>query len=313
MDSSSLLTMIFGRTLVELGRKHKDLVVLDASIAKMTRTIYFAAAFPDRFIDVGLSEGDLYATAAGLAASGVKPFVSTFAAAIGRGWDQIAHAICLPKLPVRIVSTHAGFGSGPEGAARQGLFDIALMRALPNMAIVSPADEDECRQVLEFAATYEAGPIYIRLGTAESLKVRGFEPAFRLGWAKVVREGSDVAVLSTGTMLAAAADAVRQLEAEGVSARLVHCSTIKPLAEDLIGMTARNVGALVTVEEHGLMGGFGSAVAELVSRSAPVPIEMVGVPDVFGESGESQQLLDRYGLSAKGIAEAARKAIARKK
>jgi transketolase len=313
MDQSSLLTMIFGRTLVDLGRKHKDLVVLDANLSSATRTAYFAAAFPDRFIDVGFSEGDLYGTAAGLAASGLKVFVSTFASMLGRGFDQIAHSICLPKLPVRIIGTHAGFGFGPAGAPRQALFDLAVMRALPDLAILNPADEDECRQALEFAAGYDAGPVYIRLGTAENAKVRGFDATFRFGWAKVVQEGSDVGILSTGTMLSAASEAALQLAAEGVSARLIHCSTIKPLREDLLIMTARHTGAVVTVEEHSTVGGFGGMVCEVLARQAPVPVEMVAVPDTFGESGLTQQLLDRYGLNAKGVVEAARRALERKK
>jgi transketolase len=313
MDRSSLLTMIFGRTLVDLGRKHKDLVVLDTSLASATRTVYFASAFPDRFVDVGFSEGDLYGTAAGLASAGMKVFVCTFASMLGRGWDQLAQLICQPNLPVRIVGTHAGFSMGPEGAPRQALFDLALTRALPNLAVVLPADEDECRQALEFAAGYDAGPVYIRLGTAENARVRGFEAAFRFGWAKVVKEGNDLGILSTGTMLAAASDAVRRLTADGVSARLIHCATVKPLKEDLLVMTARHTGAIVTVEEHSCVGGFGSLVAELLSRQAPVPVEMVAVPDVFGESGTTQQLMDKFGLNPEGIVEAAHRVLERKK
>jgi transketolase len=190
---------------------------------------------------------------------------------------------------------------------------MALMRALPNLSVVAPADEDECRQVLEYAATHETGPMYIRLGTAENAKVRGFEPNYRFGWAKILSEGSDLGLLSTGTMLAQCTEAVRALQTEGIAARLIHCSTVKPLPEELLVSTARITGAIVTAEEHSIIGGFGSAVAELLGRSAPVPLEMIGVRDSFGESGTTAELMEKFGLTTQAIVEAARRALGRKK
>jgi transketolase len=312
MDQGNVLTMVFGRTLVELGRRVKDLVVIDANLSRSTKSAYFGASFPGRFIDVGLSQLDLFGTAAGLAASGIRVVASTHAASLGRAIDQIAHAIGYPNLPVRIVATHAGLSHGPEGAPRQALFDVALLRAVPNLSIIVPADEDECRQVLEFAVGHEAGPLYIRLGSTGAPRILPQDYVYRHGRGTVLAEGSHVGILSSGPILFRALEAVRLLEVEGVSARLAHLPTVKPLDEELVLATARQTGALVTVEEHSVVGGFGSAVAETLARQAPTPVEMIGMPDRFGESAQPEELRQKYGLTVEGICDAAHRAIARK-
>lgn len=297
----------YGAALVELGRKNPDVVVLDADLAKSTKTADFAKEFPARFFDMGIAEQNMMGTAAGLAAAGKVPFASSFAVfATGRVYDQIRNSIAYPRLNVKIAATHAGITVGEDGASHQMVEDIALMRALPNMTVFVPADAVETRAAVMAAAEMD-GPVYIRLGRS-GVPVLHDENSFRFepGRAVTLREGSDVTVVACGIMVAAALEAAEQLAGEGISVRVLDVHTVKPLDVAALVEAARATGAVVTAEEHNIIGGLGSAVCEALAENHPVPVRRLGVRDTFGESGKPAALLEKYGLTAAHIATAIR-------
>ncbi len=302
----------YGKALVELGQKNEDIVVLDADLAKSTMTIEFGKRFPQRFFDMGVAEQNLLGTAAGLAAGGKIPFASSFAVfATGRAYDQIRNSIAYPRLNVKIAATHAGITVGEDGASHQMLEDIALMRALPNMTVLVPADAVETRKAVFSAVEYE-GPVYIRLGRPALPIIYDDSYCFRLGKASVLKEGDDVTIVSCGVMVSYTLEAAKKLQEEGISAHVINMSTIKPFDASSLIESVRKTGAVVTAEEHSIIGGLGSAVSEVISEQCPVPLFRIGVNDQFGESGPPQQLMDKYGLNIERIVEAAKMVLKKK-
>ena len=299
----------YGETLKELGAKIPEIVVLDADLSASTKTAVFAKAFPDRFFDTGIAEGNMMSVAAGLAASGKIPFASTFAVfGAGRAYEQIRNSICYPNLNVKVAVTHAGLTVGEDGATHQMLEDIALMRALPNMTVVVPADAAETAQVIRWAASYQ-GPVYIRMGRAKVEDVISPDAEFVPGKSTTLADGSDVTIMACGIMTQQALQAAKMLAEEGIFARVINMSSIKPIDEEAIVKAAKETGAIVTCEEHTVMGGLGSAVAEVVVRKCPVPMAMVGTEDVFGQSGKASEVLKVYGLTPEHIALEAKKLV----
>lgn len=299
----------YGETLKELGAQIPEIVVLDADLSASTKTAVFAKAFPDRFFDTGIAEGNMMSVAAGLAASGKIPFASTFAVfGAGRAYEQIRNSICYPNLNVKVAVTHAGLTVGEDGATHQMLEDIALMRALPNMTVVVPADAAETAQVIRWAASYQ-GPVYIRMGRAKVEDVISPDAEFVPGKSTTLADGSDVTIMACGIMIQQALQAAKMLAEEGISARVINMSSIKPIDEAAIVKAAKETGAIVTCEEHTVMGGLGSAVAEVVVRQCPVPMAMVGTEDVFGQSGKASEVLKVYGLTPEHIALEAKKLV----
>ena len=299
----------YGETLKELGAKIPEIVVLDADLSASTKTAVFAKAFPDRFFDTGIAEGNMMSVAAGLAASGKIPFASTFAVfGAGRAYEQIRNSICYPNLNVKVAVTHAGLTVGEDGATHQMLEDIALMRALPNMTVVVPADAAETAQVIRWASSYQE-PVYIRMGRAKVEDVISPDAEFVPGKSTTLADGSDVTIMACGIMTQQALQAAKMLAEEGISARVINMSSIKPIDEEAIVKAAKETGAIVTCEEHTVMGGLGSAVAEVVVRQCPVPMAMVGTEDVFGQSGKASEVLKVYGLTPEHIALEAKKLV----
>ena len=299
----------YGETLKELGAQIPEIVVLDADLSASTKTAVFAKAFPDRFFDTGIAEGNMMSVAAGLAASGKIPFASTFAVfGAGRAYEQIRNSICYPNLNVKVAVTHAGLTVGEDGATHQMLEDIALMRALPNMTVVVPADAAETAQVIRWAASYQ-GPVYIRMGRAKVEDVISPDAEFVPGKSTTLADGSDVTIMACGIMTQQALQAAKMLAEEGISARVINMSSIKPIDEAAIVKAAKETGAIVTCEEHTVMGGLGSAVAEVVVRQCPVPMAMVGTEDVFGQSGKASEVLKVYGLTPEHIGLEAKKLV----
>lgn len=302
----------YGQALEALGAARQDVVVLDADLSKSTKTNMFQNKFPERFFNMGIAEQNLMGVAAGFAAAGKVPFASTFAVfATGRAYDQIRNSICYPRLNVKIAATHAGITVGEDGGSHQALEDINLMRGLPNMTVLVPADGPEAYNAVMAAAEVE-GPVYIRLGRSAVPTITDPDEAFVIGKGKCLREGADVTLIACGMMVAVALDAAELLAAEGVSAAVIDMSTIKPIDRALISEWAGKTGAVVTAEEHNVIGGLGSAVAEVLALDKPVPMEMVGIEDVFGESGTAAALVEKYGLTKEHIVDAAKRAIARK-
>ena len=302
----------YGLALVELGKENENVVVLDADLSKSTKTCNFKEAYPERFFNMGIAEQNLLGTAAGLAASGKIPFASSFAVfAVGRAYDQIRNSIAYPKLNVKIAATHAGITVGEDGGSHQMIEDIALMRALPNMTVIVPADGVETRAAILAAAEYK-GPVYIRLGRSKVETIFDENYKFRLGKGVVVKEGTDVTLVACGIMVEAAMRAAEMLAEDNISAAVVNISTIKPIDTALITKMAEQTGAVVTCEEHNIIGGLASAVAEVLVEKCPVPMERVGVEDKFGQSGQPDELLKAYGLTVENIAEKAKAAIGRK-
>lgn len=304
----------YGKALVEIGKEYPEVVVLDADLAVSTKTSVFAKAFPERFFDLGVAEQDMIGTAAGLAACGKIVFASTFAVfGSGRAWDQVRMSVAYTRLNVKIVVTHAGITTGEDGASHQANEDIALMRALPNMTVVVPADAIETENLIRAAAKFY-GPMYIRLSRPKTPIV--YENAnydFKIGKGIVLREGKEVVIFACGMMVAASLDAAEILAGEGISARVVNLHTIKPLDKELIVKCAQETGAVVTVEEHSVIGGLGGAVAEVLVENALVPMVRVGLKDIFGESGKPEELLVKYGLTAQDIVKAIKVVLGRKK
>ncbi len=303
----------YGRTLVELGEKHNDFIVLDADLAAATKSGAFKKAFPDRFYDCGIAEQNMMSIAAGIAATGKKVFASSFAMfAAGRAFEQIRNSIGYPHLNVVVCATHAGISVGEDGATHQCNEDIALMRTIPGMTVINPADTVEGR--LAMLAAYEHdGPVYIRFGRLAVPIVFGDDYKFEIGKAATLKDGSDVTVIATGLMVKEALEAYELLKADGINARIINMATIKPLDEDAVISAAKETGAIVTAEEHSVIGGLGSAVCDVVCEKHPVPVLKLGMNDRFGMSGPAAELLDKFGFRAKNIAEMAKKAIALKK
>lgn len=294
----------YGNTLVELGREHEDLVVLDADLANATKTIMFRKEFPQRHIDCGIAEGNMMGVAAGLAAAGMVPFASSFAMfAAGRAFEQIRNSIGYPHLNVKIGATHAGISVGEDGASHQCNEDIALMRSIPGMVIINPADDIEARAAVRAAYEHE-GPVYLRFGRL-AIPVFNDTPdyTFEIGKGRVLREGSDVTIIATGLEVYQSLQAAEMLAADGIDAMVVNIHTIKPLDTELVAAAAKKTGKVVTVEEHSVIGGLGSAVCEALAEEYPVKVKRIGVQDTFGESGPALELLKKYRLDAQGIYE----------
>ncbi|MCX7781202.1 MAG: transketolase family protein [Negativicutes bacterium] len=302
----------YGEALRELGRENKNIVVLDADLSKSTKTNVFAKDFPERFFNAGIAEQNLMGTAAGLAAAGKIPFVSTFAMfACGRAYEQVRNSISYPKLNVKIAATHAGLTVGEDGATHQAIEDVALMRAIPNMTVIVPADALETRYAVAWAAQYH-GPVYLRLGRMAVPDVFGDGYEFKHGKAVELANGADVTLIANGVMVAPARRAADELIAAGFSARVLNMHTVKPVDKEAVIRAAQDTGAIVTCEEHSIIGGLGSAVAEVLVENHPVPMERVGVLDVFGESGTPDALLAKYNLTVADIVRAAKRVISRK-
>lgn len=302
----------YGEALAELGAINNQVVVLDADLSKSTKTNDFKKVYPERFFNLGIAEQNLLGTAAGFAAAGKIPFASSFAVfAVGRAYDQIRNSIAYPNLNVKIAATHAGLTVGEDGGSHQMLEDIALMRAVPNMTVIVPADGVETKQVVMAAAEHQ-GPVYIRLGRPKVPVLLGDDYKFEIGKGVVLKEGTDVTLIGTGIMVSKAMEAAELLATDGISAAVVNISTIKPLDNALITEMAQKTGAVVTAEEHNIYGGLGSAVAEVLVETCPVPMARVGVEDKFGESGLPDELLEKYGLTAANIAAKAKAVVAKK-
>ena len=293
----------YGNTLVALGAETKDVVVMDADLAGATKTGMFKAAYPERFFDCGIAEQNMAGTAAGMAAMGLVPFISTFAMfASGRAYEIIRNSIGYPHLNVKICATHAGLSVGPDGATHQCNEDFGLMRTIPGMTVMCPSDDIEARKMIR--AAYETkGPMYIRLGRSPIPVFHTEDYDFQIGKAESVKEGSDVAIIATGIMVYEAMKASDLLEKKGISAKVINMPTIKPIDKEAIVKAARECGRIVTVEEHNIYGGLGEAVCAVVAEEYPVPVKRIGVNDVFGKSGTADEVLAAYGLTDKNIAD----------
>lgn len=294
----------YGNALVELGAEHDNLIVLDADLAAATKTGVFKKAYPDRHIDCGIAECNMMGIAAGLSTTGIVPFASTFAMfAAGRAFEQVRNSIGYPHLNVKIGATHAGISVGEDGATHQCNEDIALMRTIPGMVILNPADDVEAKACVKAAYEYN-GPVYLRFGRL-AVPVINDRPdyKFELGKGVVLREGKDVTIVATGLCVSFALEAAEKLAADGIDAKIINIHTIKPLDEELIVAAAKETGKVVTVEEHSVIGGLGSAVCDALAEKCPVPVKKIGVQDVFGESGPAAALLAKYKLDGEGVYE----------
>ena len=292
----------YGAILVELGAEHPEIVVLDADLAAATKTDMFKKAYPDRHIDCGIAEADMIGIAAGLSTTGFVPFASSFAMfAAGRAFEQVRNSVGYPHLNVKIGATHAGITVGEDGATHQCNEDIALMRTIPGMVVMNPSDDIEARACVRAAYEYE-GPVYMRFGRF-AVPVINDRPDyhFEIGKGNVLKEGTDLTIVATGLCVNSALEAAEMLKADGVDAEVINICTIKPLDEDLIVKSARKTGKVVTVEEHSVIGGLGSAVCDALCKAAPTPVCKLGVQDVYGESGSAQALLEKYKLDGKGV------------
>ena len=297
----------YGLALTELGARNPDIVVLDADLAEATKSAFFREKFPGRFVECGIAECNMIGVAAGLATCGKIPFASSFAMfAAGRAFEQVRNSVGYPHLNVKIAGSHAGISVGEDGATHQCLEDLALMRSIPGMVVLNPADHYEMQAAVKAAAAYK-GPVYIRLGR---LAVESFNNSddyrFEIGKGVTLREGKDITVIATGLMVSRALKAVRRLEKEGIDARLINLHTLKPIDREIIVKAAKETGKIVTVEEHNIIGGLGDAVAAVLCEECPVPLVKIGVNDVFGHSGPAVDLLDQYGLNAAHIEQVVR-------
>ncbi len=302
----------YGEALVELGSERDDFLVLDADLAAATQTGMFKKAFPERFYDCGIAEGNMISIAAGIAATGKKVICSSFAMfAAGRAFEQVRNSVGYPHLNVIIGATHAGISVGEDGATHQCCEDIALMRTIPGMTIINPADETEAKKAVKAALELD-GPVYMRFGRLAVPVIFGDDYNFEVGKGVELKDGTDVTVIATGLMVNEALEAFEILKSEGISARIINMHTIKPLDKEIVLKAARETGAIVTAEEHSVIGGLGAAVSETVCEESPVPVVKLGVNDTFGHSGPAVKLLDEFGLRAANIAQKAKRAIALK-
>lgn len=303
----------YGSALAEFGAKYENIVVFDADLAEATKTIKFKKAFPERFFDCGIAEGNMMSVAAGVAATGKIPFVSSFAMfSAGRAFEQVRNSVAYPHLNVKIGATHAGISVGEDGATHQCLEDIALMRSIPGMTIINPADATEARLAVEAAINFD-GPVYMRFGRLAIPVIFDENYKFEIGKGVKLTDGNDVAIVATGLMVHEALAAAELLKNEGINARVINIATIKPLDNEIVLNAARETGAIVTAEEHNIIGGLGSAVCELLAENCPTPVLRVGTNDVFGRSGKVPPLLDMYGLTAANIVANVKKVISLKK
>lgn len=300
----------FGEAVTEIAATNSDIVVLDADLAEATKTGIFKKKYAERFIDCGIAECNMIGIAAGMAACGKIPFAASFAMfSAGRAFEQVRNSVAYPQLNVKIVGSHAGISVGEDGATHQCCEDLALMRTIPGMVILNPADHYEMQAAVRAAAEYK-GPVYLRLGR---LAVESFNNSedyrFEIGKGITLKEGNDVAIVATGLMVSEALKAAESLKAGGIDARVINIHTVKPIDEELILKAARETGRIVTVEEHNVLGGLGEAVAAVVSEKHPIPVTRLGVQDVFGHSGPAKELLHEFGLDAEGIAASVRNAM----
>jgi len=303
----------YGKALIKLGKINPNIVVLDADLSKSTKTADFAKEFPERFFNMGIAEANMIGTAAGLATCGKIPFASTFAVfATGRVFDQIRMSICYSRTNVKICATHGGISVGEDGPSHQSIEDIALMRVLPNMTVIVPADGIETEKAVFAAASYN-GPVYLRMGRSKIPVIFDEKYQFEIGKGNILNEGSDVSIIACGSMVQESLEAGKELLKKGIKARVVNMPTIKPIDEDLIIRCAEDTGAIVTCEEHNIIGGLGSAVAEVTGEKCPVPIKRIGINDKFAESGSPKELFEKYKLSAKYIFEAVQEIMEMKK
>lgn len=302
----------YGEALLELGGKNDSVIVLDADLSGSTRTKAFSKAYPERFFNMGVAEANMAGTAAGLAASGMTVFMSSFAMfAAGKAWEQVRQTICVPNLNVKICATHAGLTVGEDGKSHQMLEDLTLMRVLPNMTVIVPADGTEAKKVIEAASTHK-GPMYVRLSRAKTPIVFDDDYKFVIGKGNILREGNDIALVACGVQVPAVLEAAKILEGQGVQARVINMATIKPLDGALLEQAAKECGAILTSEEHQVAGGLGSAVAEHLAQTTPVPMVLTGMQDEFGQSGTSDELLSHYKLDGASLAARALELLKRK-
>lgn len=302
----------YGETLAELGAENKDVVALDADLSGSTKTGVFAKKFPERFFNMGIAEANMVGTAAGLAAVGKIPFLSTFAIfAAGRAWEQIRQSAAYPKANVKIVATHGGVTVGEDGGSHQSVEDIAIMRAIPNITVIVPADGVETRGAIRAAAAMK-GPVYVRLGRNKVPTIFPEDHCFEIGKGAEMVAGSQMTFVTTGLMTAQAIAAAESLKKDGIFARVVHIGTIKPLDQDIILKAARETGAIVTAEEHSVIGGLGGAVAELLGENCPTHMKRIGINDRFGTSGKAEELLKYFGLTPDCLVDAAKEILSRK-
>jgi transketolase len=311
-SSGDSLREAFGKALSEFANDYPNVVVLDADIAGGTGVHHFRKSHPDRFFQFGIAEQNMMAAAGGMAATGLIPIVTTFAVFCLRAVEQARLSIAYSKRNVKIVASHPGLDVGPDGGSAQALEDIAAFRAIPGMTVISPADAEEMRQATRAILDFD-GPVYMRTGRSGSTKLFGPDHRFEIGKGQTLRNGKDVTLVACGVEVARALDAAQLLSREGISARVINMPTIKPIDTQLLATASRETGCIVTAEDHNIFGGLGGAVAETIVQTEPCPIEFVAVRDVFGQSGEPQELAEHYRLTAPHIADAARRAIARKK
>ena len=304
----------YGKALVKLSTLNENVVVLDADLSKSTKTADFKAVSPERFINMGIAESNMMGVAAGLSTCGKIPFASTFAMfAAGRAFEQIRNSICYPKLNVKVCATHAGLTVGEDGATHQSIEDISLMRSIPNMTVINPADAVETEAAILAVAQYN-GPCYVRLGRLPVSVINNSENyRFEIGKGVTLAQGDDLTIVATGMMVELALEAKDELAKDGINARVINIHTIKPIDRDLLIKAAKETGVIVTAEEHSIIGGLGSAVAEVVTEECPVPVLKVGIKDTFGESGKPNELVKVYGLTTEAIVEHSKKAISLKK
>lgn len=291
----------YGKKLVELGKENKDIVVLDADLATATKTELFKKEFPDRFFDMGIAEQDMLSTAAGMAACGKIPFASTFAVfAAGRAYDQIRNSICYPKLNVKICATHSGISVGEDGATHQMLEDIGLMRGIPNMTVLSVSDDTQTKWAVEEILKIN-GPVYLRLGRLAAPVIYDENQKFEIGKGIQIGDGTDAAVIATGLMVSEAIKAKEELEEKGINIRVVDMHTIKPIDKELIVKCAKETKRIITIEDHSIIGGLGTAVCEVLTEEYPCKVTRLGMKDTFGKSGKAEKLLEYFGLDKNGI------------
>ena len=304
----------YGKALVKLANLNENVVVLDADLSKSTKTADFKAVAPERFINMGIAEANMMTVAAGLSTCGKIPFASTFAMfAAGRAFEQIRNSICYPKLNVKVCATHAGLTVGEDGASHQAIEDISLMRSIPNMIVINPCDAVETEAAILAVAEYN-GPCYVRLGRLPVSVINDTENyKFEIGKGVTLSQGDDITIVATGMMVELALEAKEELAKEGINARVINIHTIKPIDKELLIKAAKETRTIVTVEEHSVIGGLGSAVAEVITEECPVPVLKVGIKDTFGESGKPNELLKVYGLTVEAIVEHSKKAISLKK
>ena len=302
----------YGHGLLELGASNPDVLVLDADLAKSTRSDWFAAKYPDRFFDIGIAEQDMIGTAAGLSLGGKIPFATTYGVFVaGRAWDQIRTTVCYSGLNVKIAGAHGGISAGGDGATHQALEDIALMRVLPNMRVIVPCDAIEARKATVAAGNIQ-GPCFLRFAREATPVFTEEGDFFAIGKANILRNGTDATIIAAGPIVYEALQAVDLLAAEGISVRVINMHTLKPLDEEAVVTAARETGAIVTAEEAQIYGGLGGAVAEVLAQKLPTPVEMVGIADTFLECGTPEELAEKYGLTAKDLVKAVKKVIVRK-